>query len=96
MASHTWLHGVYNLGLPNANLTKIELAHTVCDVIGVSREVVTIGSGTDPDKRNYLVSNDKIAKAGFEWKYSLEDGIKEVEQLCALFPAQDLEKMRNI
>ena len=34
--------------------------------------------GVDPDKRNYLVSNEKIESFGFRPSYSLDDGIKEL------------------
>ena len=34
--------------------------------------------GEDPDKRDYIVSNEKIEKTGFMPKHSLEIGIKEL------------------
>ena len=34
--------------------------------------------GKDPDKRDYLVSNEKIEKTGFKPAHSLENGIQEL------------------
>ena len=34
--------------------------------------------GKDPDQRNYIVSNEKLEKSGFEPKYSLAEGIDEL------------------
>ena len=33
---------------------------------------------SDPDKRNYIVSNERLKEAGFEAKRSLENGILEL------------------
>jgi hypothetical protein len=34
--------------------------------------------GSDPDKRNYIVSNQRLREAGFEAKRGLEDGVREL------------------
>jgi nucleoside-diphosphate-sugar epimerase len=34
--------------------------------------------GSDPDKRNYIVSNQRLREAGYEVKRSLDDGIREL------------------
>jgi nucleoside-diphosphate-sugar epimerase len=34
--------------------------------------------GKDPDKRNYIVSNEKIEKTGFRPQVSLQEGIAEL------------------
>ena len=66
----------FNLGLDNANLSKEELALKIRGYIpGFS---IYEGSGQDPDKRNYIVSNEKIRRTGFEPIFSLDDGIKEL------------------
>lgn len=68
---------VYNVGLDEANLSKNEL----CEAIRrqVPRfTVVEADIGRDPDQRNYVVSNAKIAKAGFKATVSLEEGIREL------------------
>lgn len=95
MLTYNGPRGVFNLGLPTANLTKLELAHKVCDTIGLSREVVVTGEGRDPDQRNYLVSNDKVLRAGFKFEHSLEAGIREVARVFDLVTAEQAKGMRN-
>ncbi len=67
----------YNVGLSDANLSKLEL----CAVIQkhLPKFVYLESSiGEDPDKRDYIVSNDKIEKTGYMPRYSLDDGILEL------------------
>ena len=67
----------YNVGLSNANLSKIELCKiikkTVPKFVFIESEI-----SEDPDKRNYIVSNDKIEQTGFMTEYDLSYGIKEL------------------
>ncbi len=67
----------YNVGLSDANLSKIELCNKIKEIIP---EFIFLEEqiGKDPDKRDYIVSNDKIEKMGFMPAYSLEDGIHEL------------------
>lgn len=75
--------GVYNLGHDAANCTKQEL----CDYINEFTPFhYHIGPGTDPDKRDYLISNQKLDDAGFETWYGLDDGIPELIKLYQSFP----------
>lgn len=68
---------VYNVGLDAANLSKEELALKVkSHVKNFYLHFAAIGS--DPDKRNYIVSNQRLREAGFEAKRSLDDGIVEL------------------
>ena len=70
-------NNVYNVGLSDANLSKSELCEKIKQHI--PNFVFYISPiGKDPDKRNYIVSNEKIEKTGFKPKYSLDDGIKEL------------------
>lgn len=68
---------MYNCGLSNANLSKLQLCETIKkhipDFIFMEAAV-----GTDPDKRNYIVSNEKIEAMGFKTLYSIDDGVKEL------------------
>lgn len=67
----------YNVGLDDANLSKAELAEKVKQYVP-KFEIVYMEVGEDPDKRNYIISNEKIRKTGFLCRYSLDDGIKEM------------------
>lgn len=67
----------YNVGLSSANLSKREL----CEVIRRHvPELVVLSSpvGKDPDQRNYVVSNEKIERAGWRPRVSLDEGIEEL------------------
>jgi len=67
----------YNAGLDAANISKAELAMKIKE--HVPRFFVHFSEvGQDPDKRNYIVSNQRLREAGFEAKRSLDDGIKEL------------------
>ena len=70
-------NNVYNFGLENVNLTKIELAESIKKHIDGFNYVLN-EFGHDPDKRDYIVSNQKILKTGFKFKFSLDEGIIEL------------------
>lgn len=67
----------YNVGLSNANLSKWELCEEIKKQVPnfyfTEAEV-----GEDPDKRDYIVSNEKIEATGFKPDYSLQQGIAEL------------------
>jgi nucleoside-diphosphate-sugar epimerase len=67
----------YNVGLEDANLTKLEL----CAVIQKHLpQFVYLEApiGEDPDKRDYIVSNQRILSTGWKPAHSLDDGICEL------------------
>lgn len=67
----------YNAGLDAANFSKEELALKVKEYVpNFYLHFAQIGS--DPDKRNYIVSNQRLREAGFEAKRSLDEGIQEL------------------
>jgi nucleoside-diphosphate-sugar epimerase len=69
----------YNVGLSDANLSKWEL----CEVIRrhlPNFHFVSAEIGEDPDKRNYIVSNERIEAAGFRPSVSVDEGIEELKK----------------
>lgn len=67
----------FNVGLDDANLSKEELALKIKEHI--PRFYIHFSEvGTDPDKRNYIVSNQRLRDAGFTATRSLDDGIREL------------------
>ena len=69
--------GPYNVGLSDANLSKKELCERIQAHVS-SFVYIESAIGTDPDKRDYIVSNGKIERTGFRTAYTLDDGIREL------------------
>jgi nucleoside-diphosphate-sugar epimerase len=67
----------YNVGLDSANVSKEELALKIKEAVP-NFFIHFSELGSDPDKRNYLVSNQRLRDAGFEATRSLEAGIREL------------------
>ena len=68
---------IYNVGLSDANVSKKEL----CDIIQAELPkfmYLEAAVGSDPDQRNYIVSNAKIEATGFKPQVSLPNGIREL------------------
>jgi nucleoside-diphosphate-sugar epimerase len=82
-----FLHGIehfekmkgqaYNVGLSEANVSKRELCERIKKHVP-EFVIMEAPVGEDPDKRDYVVSNEKIEKTGFFAKVSLDDGIREL------------------
>lgn len=68
---------VYNVGLSNANLSKMELALKIQEHIS-NLVIKTEEFKKDLDKRNYIVSNKKLENLGWKPDYSIDDGISEL------------------
>jgi len=67
----------YNVGLSEANLTKLQLCERIArHVPGFAYFEAPVGE--DPDKRDYLVSNDKIEATGWHPDHGLDAGIREL------------------
>ncbi|OHA18703.1 MAG: hypothetical protein A2836_03355 [Candidatus Taylorbacteria bacterium RIFCSPHIGHO2_01_FULL_45_63] len=85
--AHVFIHGIehfekmkgkaYNVGLDDANLSKLELAAVIKKHLP-KFVYLEAPIGEDPDKRDYVVSNARIAKTGFKPEWSLDRGIEEL------------------
>ncbi len=75
----------FNVGLDAANMSKHELALKIRE--HVPELVIQCSEiGQDPDKRNYIVSNQRLREAGFEARRSLDDGIAELIKGYRMLP----------
>jgi nucleoside-diphosphate-sugar epimerase len=67
----------YNVGLSSANLTKRQLAEKIKKQVP-NLYIHSAEIGEDPDKRDYIVSNEKIESLGWMPDHTLDDGIQEL------------------
>ena len=82
-----FLHGIahfesmkgrpYNVGLDEANLSKLELCAEIKKQLP-NFTYLEAPIGQDPDQRDYIVSNARIAATGFRTEWTLGRGIAEL------------------
>lgn len=82
---------VFNVGLSTANLTKLELAQKIKEYLP-NLVIKQDEFKEDFDKRNYVVSNEKIENRGFTPIYDLDYGIQE---LISAYPMVIAHNNRN-
>ena len=82
----------FNVGLDSANLSKEELALKIKKYLP-NFYIHFAEVGTDPDKRNYIVSNQRLSETGFIAKHSLEEGI---EELIKGYQMMHREEFKNV
>jgi len=85
--ARTFIHGLdhfeamrdqaFNVGLSDANLSKIELCQRIKAHVP-EFAYLEADIGEDPDKRDYIVSNAKLEATGWRPAFSLDDGIAEL------------------
>ena len=85
---------VYNVGLSEANLTKQQLCEAIQDQIP-SFEIFYNDNYEDPDKRDYVVSNQKLESNAWSPKYTLEKGIEELIKTYTILISDLSSKYRN-
>lgn len=67
----------YNVGLEDANLSKLELCQIIKKHVP-NFVVLEAPIGKDPDRRDYIVSNEKIISTGFNAEVPVDKGIREL------------------
>lgn len=73
----------YNVGLSEANLSKSQLCERIArEVPGFVYLEAPIGE--DPDKRDYIVSNEKLEATGWRPDHGLDAGIRELVKGCRM------------
>jgi nucleoside-diphosphate-sugar epimerase len=85
--ARAFLHGIcnfetmrdqpYNVGLSDANLSKMELCQRIQKQLP-KFVFLEAPVGEDPDKRDYIVSNEKIERTGYLPAFGLDSGIGEL------------------
>jgi nucleoside-diphosphate-sugar epimerase len=67
----------YNVGLSEANLSKLELCAKIKEYVP-QFVYVEAPIGEDPDKRDYIVSNAKLEATGWQPDWPIDRGIREL------------------
>jgi nucleoside-diphosphate-sugar epimerase len=67
----------FNAGLSSANLTKRQLCEKIREYVP-EFYIHPAPVGEDPDKRDYIVSNEKLKSLGWQPDYTLDMGIVEL------------------
>jgi nucleoside-diphosphate-sugar epimerase len=70
-------NNAYNVGLTSANMSKLQLAQKIKEYVQ-NLVIIEEHFKEDFDKRNYVVSNEKLEKTGWFCDYSIDAGIKEL------------------
>lgn len=78
----------YNVGLDDANLSKLELCREIQRHIP---QFVFFEApiGEDPDKRDYIVSNERILSTGFTPDWPLARGIQELAKCYTIVTGRE-------
>ena len=86
---------VYNLGNDAINTTKKQLVEHICDYSGAS--FLEVYNKTDPDKRDYVVSSQKLYSLGYVPIFDLEKGVQEIlDFLQYLSPDSEIRQRQTL
>jgi len=82
----------YNCGLSSANLTKLELCAKIKEHFP-KFVYMEAPIGEDPDKRDYVVSNERLEKTGWMPKVTLDAGIEELKKAYTIVGRNDYSRI---
>ena len=82
----------FNVGLSDSNLSKMELCEKIREDIP-DFHIFESELAKDPDKRDYIVSNQKLESTGWKSEFGLKDGIKE---LIKSYSCLSVNRFRNL
>ena len=85
---------IFNVGLTDANINKQQLVERIQNHIP-NTSVTYSDYFVDPDKRDYVVSNEKIESTGWKPHYDLDYGIKELIQAYQMIVPHESSRYRN-
>lgn len=75
-------NNTYNAGNDIINCNKLQLVEKIKQYIPI--EIIQAEYTKDPDGRNYIVSSQKLYNTGYECKYDLDYGIKELIKVVSM------------
>lgn len=88
--------GCYNLGNPQLNCSKEQLLKQISALFNLNfADIVEISQEKDPDKRNYIVSNDKLIKTGFTFNYDLSSAYESIVKMFENSTLEERKSWRN-
>jgi nucleoside-diphosphate-sugar epimerase len=82
----------FNVGMSDVNLSKRELCERIKQFVP-NLYIHSADVGEDPDKRDYIVSNEKLESLGWKPTKSLNDAIQEI---IAAYPLLKLNEFKNV
>ena len=70
-------NNAFNVGLTSANMSKLQLAQKIKEFVP-NLVIIEEQFKEDFDKRNYVVSNEKLESTGWSCDFSLDRGVQEL------------------
>jgi nucleoside-diphosphate-sugar epimerase len=87
---------IFNAGNDGLNMSKADLIKEIAKQLTFT--VKKLDGVTDPDKRDYIVSSEKLWKTGWNPRINLHDGIAELMEYYSILPdyAKAKYRMTNV